>query len=100
MKYPGNVQDDYRRAKVLEVYPDYKNLVRTAKVGFRKRDKREKAEEYWKKPLVEQIVPVQRLVILQSKGEPLPTGGEKDQLPLDVSARVAVLKVHVQKHEN
>ena len=59
MKYPGNLQDDYRRAKVIEVYPDHKNLVRTVKVGFRKRDKRDKPQEYWKKPLVEQIVPVQ-----------------------------------------
>ena len=78
MKYSGNIEDDYRRARVLEVYPDYKNLIRTAKVGFRKRDKREKPEDYWKKPLTEQIVPVQRLAILQSRGEPLPIGGEDD----------------------
>ena len=41
MKYEGNMQDDYRLARVIEVYPDQKNLVRTVKVGFRKRDERE-----------------------------------------------------------
>ena len=40
MKYQGNLQDDYRLARVIEVYPDQKDLVRTAKVVFRKRDKR------------------------------------------------------------
>ena len=96
MKYPGNVEDDYRRARVLEVYPDYKNLVRTVKVGYRKRDKREKPKDYWKKRLTEQIVPVQRLAILQSAGEALPTGGVEDQLPLDATTRVACIKLHLQ----
>ena len=96
MKYPGNVEDDYRRARVLEVYPDYKNLVRTVKVGYRKRDKREKSKDYWKKRLTEQIVPVQRLAILQSAGEALPTGGVEDQLPLDATTRVACIKLHLQ----
>ena len=68
-------------------------MVRTVKVGYRKRDKREKFSDYWKKPLMEQIVPVQRLAILQSAGEPLPTGGIEDQLPVDVSARVDLIKI-------
>ena len=42
---------------------------------------------------MEQIVPVQRLAILQSAGEPLPTGGIEDQLPVDVSARVDLIKI-------
>ena len=62
------------------LYPDQKNLVRTGKVGYRKRDKRDKPEVYWKKPLTEQVVTVQRLAILQAAGEPLPTGGPEEQL--------------------
>ena len=41
MRYSGNIEHDYRLARVLEVYPDSKGLVRTVKVGFRRRDKRE-----------------------------------------------------------
>ena len=80
MKYEGNLQDDYRLARVIEVYPDQKNLVRTAKVVFRKRDKREKPSDYWKKPLKEQVVAVQRLAVLQAAGEKPPPGGPEEQL--------------------
>ena len=92
MKYEGNIQDDYRRARVVEVYPDQKNLVRTVKVGYRKRDRREKPEVYWKKPLTEQVVDVQRLAVLQAAGEPLPTGGPEDQLPLGIEVRAALIR--------
>ena len=95
MKYEGNIQDDYRRDRVLEVFPDQKNLVRTVKVGFRKRDRREKSDVYWKKPLSEQIVAVQRLAVLQAAGEPLATGGPDDQLPLDAGVRAALIRVEV-----
>ena len=95
MKYEGNMQDDYRRARVLEVFPDQKNLVRTVKVGYRKRDKREKPEDYWKKPLTEQVVAVQRLAVLQAAGEPLPTGGPEDLQPHDVGVRAALIKAQV-----
>ena len=80
MKYEGNLQDDYRLARVIEVYPDQKDLVRTAKVVFRKRDKREKPGDYWKKPLKEQVVAVQRLAVLQAAGEKPPPGGPEEQL--------------------
>ena len=75
------------------MYLDKKNLVRTLKVGYRKWDKRESSDVYWKKPLTEQIVSVQRLAILQAVGEPLPTGGQADELPLDVNARVAHFRI-------
>ena len=78
MKYTGQIHDDYRLARVLEVFPDKKGLVRTVKVGFRRKDKREKPDVYWKKSLSEEIVAVQRLALLQVVGEPLPTGGVKD----------------------
>ena len=89
MKYAGQINDDYRLAKVIEVYPDKKGLVRTVKVGFRRRDKREKRDVYWKKPLSEEIVAVQRLALLQAVGDPQPTGGPQDHLPADAVARVA-----------
>ena len=44
MKYDGNMKDDYRLAKVCEVFKDKKGLVRTVRVSFRKRDKREPAQ--------------------------------------------------------
>jgi hypothetical protein len=91
MKYSGNIRDDYRLAKVLEVYPDKKGLVRTVKVGFRRRDKREKPDAYWKKPLTEEIVAIQRLALLQVAGQPLPTGTGHDQLPVDVAVRAALI---------
>jgi hypothetical protein len=62
-------------------------------VGFRRRDKREKPDQYWKKPLSEEIVAIQRLALLQSTGEPLPTCGVHDQLPADASVRVALIRV-------
>ena len=85
MKYSGNMNDDYRLARVLEVFPDSKGLVRTVKVGYRKRDKREKPGVYWKKPLVEEKVAVQRLALLQAVNEPLPTGFNHVQLSPEVA---------------
>ena len=89
VRYEGQVSDDYRIARVLDTYPDKKNLVRTVKIGFRKRDKREKPDQYWKKPLQEEIVAVQRLAVLQVANEPLPSGTLEDLLPLDTQSRVA-----------
>ena len=66
-------------------------------MAYRKKDKREKAGVYWKKPLTEQVVAVQRLAVLQVAGEPLATGGPEDQLPLDVSVRVAHARVTVSR---
>ena len=91
MKYAGNLQDDYRLARVMEVFPDKKGLVRTVRVGFRRRDKREKPEVYWKKPLQQETVAVQRLALLQAAEEPLPTGGVQDQLPTHLGVQADVL---------
>ena len=92
MHYSGNLTDDYRIAKVVDVYKDKKGLIRTVKVCFRKRDRREPAGEYWKKPLTSEIVAVQRLSLLQAVGEPLPSGGAEDQLPLDINVRAQAIK--------
>ena len=64
MGYIGNLKDDYRLAKVEEVYPDDKGLVRSVLVAFRKRDHREKPQSFWKKPLTREIVAIQRLHLL------------------------------------
>ena len=62
--YEGNLKDDYRLAKVLDVYPDERGLVRTVKIGYRKRNKKEKVDVYKPKPLVEEKIAVQRLSLL------------------------------------
>ena len=92
MKYPGQLKDDYRIAKVLKVYPDDKGLVRTVRVAYRKRDSREPTDVYWKKRLTEEDVAIQRLCILQAAGEGFPTGGIADEYPTDVDQRVARVK--------
>ena len=65
------------------------------KVAFRRRDKREPRDKYWKKPLSEEWVAIQRLSVLQAANDPVPTGGIKDQLPVDLKARVAIIKDHL-----
>ena len=69
MYYEGNIKDDYRLAMVLQVHPDSKGLVRTVTIGYRRRNKKEKAEVYQKKPLVQEQVAVQRLCLLVPKDE-------------------------------
>ena len=69
MYYPSSVKDDYRLARISEVFPDEKGLVRTARVCYRKRDKREKVTEYKAKPLSEELVAVQRLSVLLPASE-------------------------------
>ena len=92
MKYPGQLKDDYRIAKVIKVYPDQKGLIRTVRVAYRKRDKREPTEVYWKKRLTEEDVAIQRLSILQAAGEGFPKGGIADEYPIDVDQRLATVK--------
>ena len=74
LSYKGNLVDDYRLAKVTDVFPDEQGLVRSVQVSFRRRDKREPVEVYRSKPLVSEKVGVTRLSLIQSVGEDLPTG--------------------------
>ena len=67
--YEGNLKDDYRLARVMQVHPDKSGLVRTVTIGYRRRNKNEKAEVYMKKPLVLEQVSVQRLCLLVPKDE-------------------------------
>ena len=66
MWYEGNVKDNYRLAKICEVFPDDKGLVRTVRVQYRKKDIRESKEVYRYKPLTEEKVAVQRLQLISS----------------------------------
>ena len=78
MYYPSSLKDDYRLARVSEIFPDEKGLVRTVRVCYRKRDKRETSSEYRAKPLTEELVSVQRLSVLlpvseQTLSTPIPS---------------------------
>ena len=75
-----------------ETFPDHKGLVRTVKVMYRRRDKREPSDKYWRKLPVEEIVSIQRLALLQVASEPLPSGGAEDQLPGDAHDSLALVK--------
>ena len=71
MKYAGQINDDYRLARVLEAFPDKKGLVRTVKVGYRRRDNREMPDVYWKKPLsVRKLVQFKGLLFYRLLGSP------------------------------
>ena len=81
--YKGSMTDDYRIAKVTEVFPDVKNLVRTVKIAFRKKDKREAPEIFKNKHLTEDIVHVQKLSLLQAADKPV-WDGEFNEVPVEV----------------
>ena len=69
--------------KVVRTHPDKKNLVRAVTVAYRRRDKREPVDVYWKKPLVKEKVSFQRLSILLSAKE------QADRKAADVKAKDA-----------
>ena len=77
MLYKGNLVDDYRLAKVTQVFPDERNLVRTVEVSYRKRMKKEPSEVYKSKDLVTEKIAVQRLFLLQAVDEQLADGEEE-----------------------
>ena len=58
MMYKGNITDDYRLAKVVNVFPDERGLVRSVEVSYRKKNKREKPEEYRSRPLTTEKIGV------------------------------------------
>ena len=80
LTYPGNVKDDYILARVIEVFPDAKNLVRRVKVKYRRKNSREHYT-ICKSKMIEEIVAVQRLCLL----EPAPREAEKSSTSTSVS---------------
>ena len=86
MYYPSSVKDDYRLARVCETFPDEKGLVRTVRVCYRRRDKRESVEKYRAKPLTEELVSVQRLsVLLPASEQPSPVSETAPSSPQNTS---------------
>ena len=69
MWYSGNMKDHYRLARIVEVFPDQKGLVRTVRVKYRKKNVREPKSVCTSKNLVEEKVSVQRLQLLESTAE-------------------------------
>ena len=62
--YANALKDDYRIARVSKTHPDQSGLVRTVTVEYRKRDVREDPVKYKSKPLVQELMSVQRLCLL------------------------------------
>ena len=69
LTYPGNMKDDYILARVTKVHPDGKGLVRRVTVKFRKKNSRE-PKDTCKSKMVEEVVAVQRLVLLEPAPRP------------------------------
>ena len=76
LTYPGNFKDDYVLARVTELLPDAKGLVRRVKVKFRKKNTRESRTKC-KSKMMEEIIAVQRLCLL----EPAPRGESTTSSP-------------------
>ena len=64
LTYPGNMKDDYILARVTKVHPDGKGLVRRVSVKFRRKNAAE-PKESCKSKMIEEVVAVQRLVLLE-----------------------------------
>ena len=74
VSYSNNITDDYRIARVSQVFPDQRGLVRTVEIKFRRRNKKEPITTLKVKPLTSEIVHVQKLSLLQPIGEPIWNG--------------------------
>ena len=68
MWYEGNMKDEYRLAKVVEVFPDDKGLVRTVRVRYRKKNTKE-PRGICKSKYTEEKVAVQRLQLIHTSTE-------------------------------
>jgi hypothetical protein len=64
LTYPGNVKDDYVLARVTELLPDAKNLLRRVRVKYRRKNAKG-PRNVCKSKMIEEIVAVQRLCLLE-----------------------------------
>ena len=69
--YPGVMANRYKLARVVDTFPDKAGKVRTVRIAYKKRDKREKPNEIFKGTLVKEKIGVQRLIVIQPKEEQL-----------------------------
>jgi hypothetical protein len=81
LTFSGNVKDDYILARVTQVHPDEKNLVRRVTVKYRRKNARE-ARTVCRSKMEEKIVAVQRLVLL----EPAPRSSASCNAPSSCSS--------------
>ena len=89
LTYPGNFKDDYILARVTQVHPDAKGLVRRATVKFRRKNIKE-PRNVCKAKMVEEIVAVQRLALLEPAPRPSPAKSSSASRPVTRSmARVS-----------
>ena len=63
--YPGAMASRYKLARVVDTFPDKAGKVRTVRIAYKKRDKREKPNEIFKGTLVKEKIGVQRLIVIQ-----------------------------------
>ena len=68
MWYTGNMKDHYRMARVVEVFPDQKGLVRTVRVKYRRKNTKEDRSVCSSRNLIVEKVAVQRLQLLEAAG--------------------------------
>ena len=61
---PTAHKSEYILAKVTEVFPDKKNLIRTVKIKYRRKNSREAADKCNSK-MNEELVSVQRLILIE-----------------------------------
>ena len=69
MWYTGNMKDYCRLARVVDVYPDLKGLVRTVRVKYRRKNTKEPRNVCNSRSLIQEKVAVQRLQLLESAGD-------------------------------
>ena len=80
LRYDGKVsKDKYRLARVQEIHPDSKGVVRTVTIGLRPRHAKEGALPYRHKPLTEFVVGIQRLIVILPQEEQAVSGADQDQ---------------------
>ena len=66
MWYTGNMKDHYRMARVVEVFPDQKGLVRTVRVKYRRKNTKEDRSVCSSRNLIVEKAAVQRLQLLEA----------------------------------
>ena len=63
--YPGAMASRYKLVKVIETFPDEVGKVRTVRITYKRRDKREKSNKIFQRSMVKERIGVQRLIVIQ-----------------------------------
>ena len=89
MWYTGNMKDYYRMARVVEVFPDQRGLVRTVRVKYRRKNTKEDRNVCSSRNLVVEKVAVQRLQLLETASKPSDTITVVRSSDLDKEGKIA-----------